>query len=52
VVERREAQEATKAQKGHKPKSLGYIPTTVTRKVATDLGITDEAVRYRVKNAV
>jgi GcrA cell cycle regulator len=34
-----------------KPKSLEFDAPTVTRKVAADLGISDETVRNRVKNS-
>jgi hypothetical protein len=33
------------------PNGSGHIPPTVTRKVATDLGINDDTVRYRIRNA-
>lgn len=52
VVERREAQAQSQTQtKGAKAKSLGHSPSTVTRKVAADLGISKEAVRNRIKHA-
>lgn len=41
----------TKGKKGCDPSDLGHMPPTVTRKTAADLGITDEAVRNRIKNA-
>lgn len=52
VVNRREAQGQAQSQsKGAIPKSLGHSLPTVTRKTAGDLGVTDEAVRNRIKNA-
>jgi hypothetical protein len=51
VVDGRKAQAQTQA-KGARPKSLGSSPPTVTRKVASDLGISHEAVRNRIKALV
>ena len=51
VVEGRKAQGQAKTGNVIGPKSLGSNIPTVTRKAAADLGITDEAVRNRVRNA-
>jgi hypothetical protein len=50
VVEGRKAQGQTQAN-GARQKSLASSPPTVTRKIAADLGISDVAVRNRVRNA-
>jgi hypothetical protein len=51
VVEGRTAQGQAKSAGVIGPKSLGSNNLTVTRKTAADLGITDEAVRNRIRNA-
>ena len=51
VVEAPKASGKTRS-KADGPEPFGSIPQTVTRKVAADLGITDDTVRNRVKSAV
>lgn len=47
---RGQAQKNNRAKTG--PESFGSSSPTITRKIATDLGISDDTVRNRVRNAV